>query len=94
MRVLVMALYAGGGAHTPRRADSREPVPTWKSTTEAARVLGITAATLYRLIDSGALRAYRFGRVIRIKTADLDAYLASVRSDRRGAESRNTQPGS
>jgi excisionase family DNA binding protein len=51
----------------------------WLSTKEAARRLGITARTLYRFIDEGQLPAYRFGRVIRLKPADIDAYIESCR---------------
>ncbi len=51
----------------------------WLSTKEAARRLGITARTLYRFIDEGDLPAYRFGRVIRLKPADVDAYVESCR---------------
>jgi excisionase family DNA binding protein len=47
----------------------------WLSTPEAARFLGIVPRTLYRLIDSGQLPAYRFGRVIRIKAEDLEAFV-------------------
>src|SRR3954468_17990094 len=35
----------------------------WMSTGEAARRLGVTVRTLYRLIDEGELPAYKFGRV-------------------------------
>jgi excisionase family DNA binding protein len=55
----------------------------WMSTTQATRILGVTAATLYRMINDGQIRAYRFGRVIRIKAADLDAYIKSERPARR-----------
>ncbi len=51
----------------------------WLSTKEAARRLGVTARTLYRFIDEGDLPAYRFGRVIRLKPADIDAYIESCR---------------
>jgi excisionase family DNA binding protein len=47
----------------------------WLSTPEAARFLGIVPRTLYRLIDSGQLPAYRFGRVIRIRAEDLEAFV-------------------
>ena len=50
---------------------------TWLSTNEAAKLLGLTTSTLYRLIDDGQLPAYRFGRVIRIKANDIDAFIAS-----------------
>lgn len=52
---------------------------TWLSTREAARRLGITARTLYRLIDNGELPAYRFGRVIRLQAAEVDQYIEQCR---------------
>jgi excisionase family DNA binding protein len=51
----------------------------WLSTAEAARRLGITARTLYRFIDQGDIPAYRFGRVIRLKADEVDAFIASCR---------------
>jgi excisionase family DNA binding protein len=47
----------------------------WLSTKEASERLGITLRSLYRFIDEGYVDAYRFGRVIRIKVADLDRYI-------------------
>lgn len=52
---------------------------TWLSTREAARRLGLTARTLYRLIDNGELPAYRFGRVIRLQAAEVDAFIEQAR---------------
>ena len=49
--------------------------PKWLSTPAAARRLGITPRTLYRFIEEGDLEAYRFGRVIRLKQEDVDAYI-------------------
>ena len=54
----------------------------WLSTQEAARRLGITTRTLYRFVDQGDLPAYRMGRVIRLKAADVDAFIDG--SDRAG----------
>lgn len=51
----------------------------WLGTAEAARHLGITPRTLYRLIDAGELPAYKFGRVIRLKQDDIDAFVESSR---------------
>ncbi|HEU5085140.1 MAG TPA: helix-turn-helix domain-containing protein [Acidimicrobiales bacterium] len=51
----------------------------WLSTADAAKALGITPRTLYRFIDQGELPAYRFGRVIRIKRADVDAFIEGAR---------------
>jgi excisionase family DNA binding protein len=51
----------------------------WLSTAEAARRLGITARTLYRFIDEGQVPAYRFGRVIRLKEAEVDAFIENCR---------------
>lgn len=52
---------------------------TWLSTREAARRLGITTRTLYRLIDSGQVPAYKFGRVIRLQEAEVDAFIEQAR---------------
>ena len=54
----------------------REP---WLSTAEAAQQLGITTATLYRLIDNGSIVAYRFGRVIRLKLPDVESFIERSR---------------
>ena len=51
----------------------------WFSTAEAAKRLGITPRTLYRFIDEGQLPAYRFGRVIRLKTSDVDVFIDACR---------------
>ena len=51
----------------------------WLSTAEAATRLGITPRTLYRFIDEGQLAAYRFGRVIRLKTSDVDLFIEACR---------------
>ena len=44
------------------------------STAEVTAVLGITLRTLYRLIDEGELPAYKMGRLIRLRTAEVEAY--------------------
>jgi excisionase family DNA binding protein len=51
----------------------------WMSTAEAANRLGITARTLYRLIDAGELPAYKLGRVIRLQRAEVDRFIAASR---------------
>jgi excisionase family DNA binding protein len=51
----------------------------WLSTAEAARRLGVTPRTLYRFINEGQLPAYKFGRVIRLQQAEVDAFIKSVR---------------
>lgn len=56
------------------------PAPVeWLSTADAAKALGITPRTLYRFIDAGDLPAYRFGRVIRVKQSDVDAFIEAAR---------------
>ncbi|MCC5947227.1 MAG: helix-turn-helix domain-containing protein [Nitriliruptoraceae bacterium] len=57
---------------------TREQI-TWLSTREAARSLGITTRTLYRLIDSGQIPAYKFGRVIRLQEQEVEAFIQSAR---------------
>ncbi|HEY2215330.1 MAG TPA: helix-turn-helix domain-containing protein [Acidimicrobiales bacterium] len=51
----------------------------WLSTKEASARLGVTLRSLYRYIDEGDLAAYKFGRVIRLKTADVDSYIEACR---------------
>lgn len=53
--------------------------PLWISTSEAARRLGVVPRTVYGFINDGGLPAYRFGRVIRIRVADLEAFIESKR---------------
>jgi excisionase family DNA binding protein len=57
---------------------AREQI-NWVSTKEAARRLGITTRTLYRLIDSGQIPAYKFGRVIRLQAEEVDQFIDSAR---------------
>lgn len=52
---------------------------SWLSTSEASERLGVTLRTLYRLIDEGQVVSYKFGRVIRIKEEDLDAFVEGAR---------------
>lgn len=63
-----------------RKVDAGAPdeppaLPLWLGTADAARYLGLTTRTVYRLIDEGEVVAYKFGRVIRIKRADLDDFI-------------------
>lgn len=44
------------------------------STADACARLGIGLRSLYRTIDTGALPAYKIGRLIRLRTADVEAY--------------------
>lgn len=47
----------------------------WMSTKDAATRMGVTTRTVYRFIDDGLLRAFRFGRVIRLQRSDVDAHI-------------------
>lgn len=51
----------------------------WMSTGEAARRLGVTVRTLYRLIDESQLPAYKFGRVIRLKESQVNEFIEASR---------------
>jgi excisionase family DNA binding protein len=46
----------------------------WRKPLDVARELGLPTRELYRLIDAGALPAYRFGRTIRLLASDVEAY--------------------
>lgn len=41
-----------------------------------ARRWGVRAMTVYRLVESGRLRAVRIGRALRFRLADIEAYEA------------------
>ena len=56
-----------------------DPADLWLSSKEAAEQIGITSRTLYRFIDEGRLPAYRLGRVIRLKTSDVDSFIDASR---------------
>ena len=43
---------------------------------EVAAVLRVSTMTVYRLINSGDLPAVRVGRSLRLRSEDLDRYLA------------------
>ena len=63
----------------PENSDSADPSQKWLSTAEAAQACGITNRTLYRIVDQGLLPAYRMGRVIRVKVADVEAFIEAQR---------------
>ena len=51
----------------------------WLSTQGAAEELGVAQRTVYKFVDEGTLPGYRFGRVIRVKAADVDAFIEAQR---------------
>ncbi|HVM03498.1 MAG TPA: helix-turn-helix domain-containing protein [Acidimicrobiales bacterium] len=51
----------------------------WMSTRETSGRLGVTLRTLYRFIDEGQIPAYKFGRVIRLKEIDVEAFIEASR---------------
>jgi excisionase family DNA binding protein len=48
-------------------------------TRDACERLGVTLRTLYRFIDEGQLPAYKMGRVIRLQSSDVDAFIDKMR---------------
>jgi excisionase family DNA binding protein len=50
----------------------------WLSTAGAASLLGLTSRRLFRLIDTGRLPAYRFGRVVRVRRRDVVGLLGEL----------------
>ena len=46
----------------------------WLKPIDVARLLGIRTREVYRLIDEGALPAYKFGRTIRLLATDVEEY--------------------
>lgn len=69
---------ASGKAGSHETAEDFDNIQ-WLSTQDAAERLGITPRTLYRFIDQGDLPAYRFGRVIRLRAHEVDAFIMASR---------------
>ncbi len=53
------------------RSDGKE----WLTTDEASRMLGVSVRSVYALIDTGDLPAYRIGSRIRLRAGDVREYL-------------------
>lgn len=53
--------------------------PVWLNTDAAAACIGVTPATLRRLVEWGEVVAFQIGRVRRYLQDDLDAFLPSAR---------------
>lgn len=51
-------------------------MPQLLTVAEVASALRVSTMTVYRLLDRGELPRLRVGRSYRIRTSDLDAYLA------------------
>jgi excisionase family DNA binding protein len=51
----------------------------WLSVQRTAQVLGVVPRTVYRLINDGQLPGYRIGRVVRVRSHDLERYLESAK---------------
>jgi excisionase family DNA binding protein len=47
---------------------------TWFKPVDVGRLLAIPTREVYRLIDEGALPAYRFGRTVRVLASDVEEY--------------------
>jgi excisionase family DNA binding protein len=49
---------------------------------QIAERLSVSRSMAWKLIDSGALRSVRIGRAVRVRPADLEAYLADPARER------------
>ena len=49
----------------------------WINTRQAAALLGVAARELYRLVAVGELPAYKFGRDLRLRPDEVEAYKRS-----------------
>ena len=64
----------------------------WMNSGDAADHLGVGLRTLYKFIDDGKLVAYRFGRVIRLKRTDVDAFIEACRIEPGSLEHLRAEP--
>ena len=54
-------------------------MPEWFSTDTAAGYVGVTAATLRRLVSRGEVVAFQIGRARRYRRSDLEAFPETAR---------------
>jgi excisionase family DNA binding protein len=57
------------------------PADDLRSIDELAELWSVSARTVQRQIKSGALRAYRIGRLLRVSAADAEDFLKRNRED-------------
>lgn len=60
-----------------REIELQERLPVVLTAREAMEILGVGKNTIYRLLDSGALKGFRVGRSWRITEDSLRAYTLS-----------------
>ena len=58
----------------------RRPISQLRTIDETAEILNTSPRTVRRLIDSGALRVHRLGRLVRISDDDIAVLLAASRN--------------
>jgi excisionase family DNA binding protein len=59
----------------------RELQREWLTYAEAQAVSGLGRTTLWKLLNSGAIKAARVGRAVRINRRSLDGYLERAAED-------------
>ena len=63
--------------NAPKAAPHTSSLPTLLSVEATAQQLSVCTKTVRRLIDRGALRCCRVGRLVRIRSADLEQFVTS-----------------
>jgi len=60
------------------------PTPDLLTLDDLTALLQISKSTLRRMIAAGEIRAVKIGRVLRVRRADYDAYLAALGNKKGG----------
>ena len=68
---------AAGACHSPGRSLTAAALPTLLSVEATALHLSVSTKTVRRLIARGSLPCCRVGRLVRIRAADLERFVAS-----------------
>lgn len=54
------------------------PTPEYVSVTDVAQRLNVSATAVRAMIDRGELDALKVGRILRVSTASVDAFIAAA----------------
>jgi excisionase family DNA binding protein len=75
----IMAAMAEDGRRTSPPPDSSDKTAEWFTLAELGEWLKVSRTTAYRLVSTREIPAYRIGRAMRVRRADIERWLEENR---------------